>query len=156
MAIVNNSSKATTIKNMIDLFPSDNWTITKALGFCCYDGIVDIQDEFILDKYYNYLKDFLIEVDVDPKYYYAPQTFAKDYYGDPKLDFLVLYFAGMTTIFEFKRPKIKVLDYTHLPDINRIFTKYSDYITESRENPKVYKSTDISTNKTIHATYTNK
>ena len=79
MGVKNISNSATTIKSMYDLLPSDTWSIDRCITFCCYDGKANVQDECILDKYYHYLEQYVIEIDLDQKYYYNPQLFAKDY-----------------------------------------------------------------------------
>lgn len=142
MAVKNTSEKALTIKDMWNLIPSDNWVIDRSIYYCVYENASIVQLYFLLDKYYYYFQQFLVEVNIDEKYYYSPQLFAQDYYGDAGLDFLVMYFANITSNFEFNKPKIKVLDYTKLKDINKLFVRYKNIIDTSKTNPPVYTSSD--------------
>ena len=142
MAVKNTSEKALTIKDMWNLMPSDNWVIDRSIYYCVYDNASIVQLYFLLDKYYYYFQQFLVEVNIDEKYYYSPQLFAQDYYGDAGLDFLIMYFANITSNFEFNKPKIKVLDYTKLKDINKLFVRYKNIIDTSKTNPPVYTSSD--------------
>lgn len=152
MAVKNSSSGATTIKAMYELMPSDKWTLDKCLLYCNYDNAAVVQCDLLLDKYYSYFEQYLIEIDVDEKYYYQPALFANDYYGDPELDFLVLYFANMTSLFDFTKPKIKVLNYAYLQDINKLFTNYKTVVEDNKKNPPLYSSSSVSATKT-HAKY---
>lgn len=142
MAVKNTSEKALTIKDMWNLMPSDNWVIDRSIYYCVYENASIVQLYFLLDKYYYYFQQFLVEVNIDEKYYYSPQLFAQDYYGDAGLDFLIMYFANITSNFEFNKPKIKVLDYTKLKDINKLFVRYKNIIDTSKTNPPVYTSSD--------------
>ena len=155
MAVKNNSESARTVKAMWELLPSDNWSIDRGLTYCCYNNASVVQDDLILDKYYSYFEQYLIEIEIDEKYYYSPQLFANDYYGDPGLDYLVLYFAGLSSNFEFNKPRIKVLEYSHLKDLNQLYTFYRKSIDESKTNPTVYSSENIQDIKT-HARYLEK
>lgn len=148
MAVSNTSERAMTVKDMWNLLPSDNWSIDRALYYCIYENASIVQVSLILENYYSYFKQYLVEVNVDEKYYYCPQMFAKDYYGDAGLDFLVMYFSHITTNFEFNKPKIKVLDYSKLKEINQLFTKYREDVNESKSNPPVYTAKNNSSDAT--------
>ena len=148
MAVKNNSESSRTVKGMWELMPADNWSLDRGLTYCCYNEASIVQDDFLLDKYYSYFEQFLIEIEVDEKYFYSPQLFANDYYGDPGLDYLVLYFAGMTSNFDFKKSKIKVLEYSHLKELNQLYTFYRKTIDASKVNPTVYSSDNVQDIKT--------
>jgi len=152
MAIKNLSTSATTVKTMYELMPSDSWTLDKCVLYGNYDNASIVQTEILFDKYFSYLSQYLIELDVDKKYYYQPGLFAQDYYGDSALDFVVLYFAKMTSLFEFNKPKITVFDYAHIQDLNKIFTAYKNIVTDNKQNPPTYLSSDVSDIST-HAKY---
>ncbi len=140
--VKNASESCTTVKEMYDKMPSDVWSIERGLYRCAYEDASVVQYTMLLDKYQNYLSQYLVEVDVDPKYYYCPSMFAEDYYGDPGLDYLVLYFANITTLFDFDKPKIKVLDAKNIRDINSIYTRYKEDIRDSKSNPPSYTTAD--------------
>ena len=148
MGLKNISNDATTIKEQLNLLPSDNWSIDNCLLYCNYEGVAIVQSEIILDKYYTYFESLLEEVEISEKYFYAPHMFAADYYGDPALYFIVLYFANMTSIFEFNKKKIKVLPYSHINDVNKVFAKYKKTVETNKKNPPIFKSSDTSTTKT--------
>lgn len=138
MAVKNVSTKEKTIRGMAALFDSDAYVIDKCIMYGNYDGDFDVVVSNILDLYKPYFDMFLDEIEIDKKYFYQPAAFAEHYYGTPDLDFLVLYFAGMKSLFEFTREKIKVLPPTRLLDINRIFVEYKSAIKESYNNPTQY------------------
>ena len=77
----------------------------------------------ILSKRNSAAKNITVEMEVPKKFYYQPAAFAENYYGTADLDFLVLYFAKMTSLFEFTKPKIKVLPSSRLLEINRLYEK---------------------------------
>lgn len=139
MAVSNASDKATTVKNMFMLLDSDNYTIDRAILYCNYNEFdMDIVYENIMDKYRDYFEKYLVEVDVPEKFYYQPAAFAEYYYGTPGLDFLILYFAKMKSLFEFKKPTISALPKSRLTELNRLFTKYSSEVTANYKNPTEY------------------
>ena len=141
-AIVNISSNEKTIKKMYTVLPDDNYNIDKILYYCKYDldNNTEIQVELgnILDNYRDYFEKYLIEMDVPERFYYQPAAFAENYYGTPDLDFLVLYFANMQSLFDFKRPKIKVLNKTKLLELNRLFVTYKERVAKSYNEPTEY------------------
>lgn len=139
MANLNASNKEKTIKNMVEAIPGDSWTIDKILLYGNYLGKGNIIVGNILDNYRDYFEQFVVEVDLDPKFYYQPMAFAENYYGTPDLDFLVMYFSNIPTLFEFNKKKIKVLPKSYLLEINRIMTQYKKEVQESKENPIEYK-----------------
>ncbi len=148
MAVKNNSESSRTVKTMWEQMPSDNWSVDRGLTYCCYNEASIVQDDFLLDKYYSYFEQFLVEAEIDERYYYSPQLFANDYYGDPGLDYLVLYFAGMTSNFDFNKPKIKILEYSHLKELNQLYTFYRKTIDASKVSPTVYSSDNVQEIKT--------
>ena len=123
----------------IEQIPSDVWQIDNMELFCRYkNNVFPIAN--ILDDYRDYFEQdgFLEEISLDKKYYYSPARFAEDYYGTPDLDFLVMYFAKVTSLFEFNRKTIKVLSPERLRDVNRLIVKYKDVVKQSKENPTQY------------------
>lgn len=134
----NASESETAVKEMYDKLPNDMWSIERGLHRCVYESASIVQLYTILDRYQSYLSQYLVEVDVDSKYYYSPSMFAEDYYGDPGLDYLVMYFANITTMFDFDKPKIKVLDAKRIRDINKLYTHYRTEIQENEKNPPDY------------------
>lgn len=146
MAVKNASSKEKTLKNMIKLMPSDSYSLDRVAEYCIYpvDGDTSIViNGYFLDDYRHYFDNRTVEVDVPKKYYYQPAAFAEMYYGTPDLDFLVLYFAKMTSLFEFNRPTIKILPTTEILELTKLFSKISDDVRESYESPTEYIKQDI-------------
>ena len=143
MAYKNQSSYETTIRGMMKTFPNDNWDIDRILYYCIYENAAQVQCDLLLNSYREYFEEYLEEIEVDPKYYYEPAKFAEDFYGDAALDFLVLYFAEMSSAFEFKKPKIKVLKYSKLADFNKMVVKYKTEINGSKTAPKSYSASDL-------------
>lgn len=139
MSVVNISSKEKTIKTMYQLLDSDNYTIDKFIYYCEYNGD-DYQVELgnILDNYRDYFEQFLITMTIPDKFFYQPAAFAENYYGTPDLDFLVLYFAKMQTLFQFNKSEIKVLPKDKILEINRLIVQYKESVLESYKNPSKY------------------
>lgn len=138
MAVTNASDNEKTIKNMLTVIDSDNYTVDKTLIYSNYNNLSIASFENILSKYYDYFETELIDVDVPKRFYYQPAAFAENYYGTPGLDFLVLYFAKMTSLFEFTKPRIKVLPSNKIPEINRLFTEYKSTVDGSYRNPTTF------------------
>ena len=136
----NHSNKASSIYEEFQSLSNDTWSLDNLLMFCNYQKISILPDFSILDEYSDYLQqeDFIETVELDEKYYYSPQAFAEDYYGTADLDFLVLYFARIDSMFSFNRKKIRVLKRERLSDINRIIVKNKERVKENRSNPTVY------------------
>ena len=136
----NHSNKASSVYEEFQSLSNDTWSLDNLLMFCNYQKMSVLPDFSILDEYSDYLyqEDFLETVELDEKYYYSPQAFAEDYYGTADLDFLVLYFARIDSIFSFNRKKITVLKRERLADINRIIVKNKERIKENRSNPTLY------------------
>ena len=136
----NHSNKASSVYEEFQSLSNDTWSLDNLLMFCNYQKISILPDFSILDEYSDYLQqeDFIETVELDEKYYYSPQAFAEDYYGTADLDFLVLYFARIDSMFSFNRKKITVLKRERLADINRIIVKNKERIKENRSNPTLY------------------
>ena len=136
----NHSNKASSVYEEFQSLSNDTWSLDNLLMFCNYQKMSVLPDFSILDEYSDYLyqEDFIETVELDEKYYYSPQAFAEDYYGTADLDFLVLYFARIDSIFSFNRKKITVLKRERLADINRIIVKNKERIKENRSNPTLY------------------
>lgn len=154
----NSSNKSKTLKDLFDSLPSDIWSIDRMQKFCNYRDVSIICDCLILDDYREYFDQFLEEVDVDEKFYYSPAAFAEYYYGTPDLDFLVMYFSKITTLFEFTKPKIKVLSLGKLKDLNQLIVYYKKEVEDSKQNPTEYKVFNeiIEARDVIKQNYTNK
>lgn len=134
--IKNASQNENTLKSMISVMDSDNYTIDKALLYCTYDNEnFHVAYLNILDDYADYFEQYLETIEVPKKYFYQPAAFAENYYGSADLDFLILYFAKMTDLSEFNRDKIKILPKSRLVEINRLFVQYRDYVKEKYNNP---------------------
>ena len=134
--IVNSSSKEKTIKNMFALLDNDNYTIDKTLLYCDYNE-TGFQIEFsnIMNNYRDYFEQYLEEMEIPERFFYQPAAFSENYYGTPDLDFVVLYFAKMKSLFEFTKKKIKVLPKSRLLELNRLFIEYKEEVKDSYENP---------------------
>lgn len=134
----NYSNKSKTLKEMFQVLPSDIWSIDRLQKYCDYQNLSQICECWLLDDYREYFDQFLEEVDLSEDFYYSPAAFAEYYYGTPDLDFIVMYFAKIPTLFEFNKPKIKVLSLSKLKDLNKLIVYVKDEVDESRENPTPY------------------
>ena len=130
---ISNSDK--TIKSMYMDIDSDNYTIDKTLLYCNYNDENIISFGNIMDNYRDYFEQYLVEVDVPKKFFYQPAAFAENYYGTPDLDFLVLYFAKILTLFDFNKEKIKVLPKSRLLELNKLFIQYKGEVDKSYREP---------------------
>jgi len=138
MAAKNQSNNEKTIKTTLRVMPSDFWTVDSVSLYCNYNNLIILPDGFILDEYRDHFENFLEEIDLDEQFHYSPSLFSQVYYGTPDLDFLVLYFAKIPTLFEFNQPKIKVLPLTALLDLNKLIVESKKLIRESKKDPTVY------------------
>jgi len=133
MKNVSNGEK--TIKSMMQYLTADTWSVDKFILYGNYNNEANLIVGNILDNYRDYFEQYLEEIDLDEKYYYQPAYFAEDYYGTPDLDFLVMYFAAIPTLFEFNVEKIKVLPKTRMTEITKLMNKYKDIVDDSYINP---------------------
>jgi hypothetical protein len=138
MASRNQSNNEKTVKSTLRAMPGDFWTIDNISLYCNYKNSVMLPDGFILDEYRDYFEQYLVEVNVSEEYYYSPSLFAEEQYGTADLDFLILYFAGMSSIFEFKQPTIKMLPLTMLTDLNKLMVQMKETVKSSKSNPIEY------------------
>lgn len=138
----NHSNKAATIHEEFQALSTDTWSLDNLMMFCNYKNISIMPDYIILDNYRDYLEQegFLTTIDLDEKYHYSPQAFSEYYYGTPDLDFLVMYFSKIDSMYSFNRKKITVLKKERLSDINRIIVKNKDEIKANRNDPTVYRN----------------
>jgi hypothetical protein len=134
----NNSNKEKTIKNMMRASVTDFWTIDNVSLYSNYLNIAMMPDGFILDDFRDHFENFLTEIVLEEKFHYSPSLFAESFYGTPDLDFLVMYFAKMVSLFEFNTPTIRVLPKSALLDLNKVIVSYKDEIRESKDNPREY------------------
>lgn len=135
---LNSSSNEKTVKAMYNALSNDSWVIDKFLLYANYKNKIELPYKTILDNYNDYFSEFLIDVEVPKKFYYSPTGFSEYYYGTPDLDFLVLYFARMTTLFDFDKPKIQVLPKTKLIELNKLMVQYKREVEDSKENPETF------------------
>lgn len=136
MAVSNTSNREKTLKSMLSVIDNDLYTIDKTLLYCTYNNSGDVV-EFgnILDDYRDYFEKYLEDTEVPKHMFYQPAAFAEKYYGTPDLDFIVLYFAKMKSLFDFKQNKIKVLPKHRLHELNKLFIKYKNKVEGSYKNP---------------------
>ena len=145
---INSSNRSKTVKTMYESMSNDSWTIDKVLLYANYNDKVAVPYRTILEGYYDYFSQFLEDASVPKKYYYLPSGFAEYYYGTPDLDFLVLYFAQMTSLFEFNKPTIKVLPKTKLTELNKLLVEYKKTVENSKGNPAEFiKSPEVEATK---------
>jgi hypothetical protein len=138
----NKSDREKTIKSQILEMEADFWKIDAVETLANYTNRAIIPDGLILDDFRDYFENFIEEISLDPKYYYSPTWFAEDYYGSADLDFLVLYFAKIPTLFDFNTTTINVISKSALTDLNKLMVQYRSMITDSRTNPKDYQEID--------------
>jgi len=138
----NKSDREKTIKSQILEMEGDFWKIDAVETLANYTNRAIIPDGLILDDFRDYFENFIEEIPLDPKYHYSPTWFAEDYYGSADLDFLVLYFAKIPTLFEFNTATINVISKSALTDLNKLMVQYRSIITDSRANPKDYQEID--------------
>lgn len=143
MAFKNVSNNEKTVKNMFRMCTSDNWSLYRVTVFMKYQSNTIFPYYNILDNFREYFNSQLVTVDLDEKFYYQPTKFAEYYYGDPLLDWIVLYFANIPTLFEFNKKQIKVLPVTSMNDVNQIIVKYRDMVAQSNTNPISFAIEDL-------------
>ena len=134
----NISSEKFTVKEELSALNSDIWCADRFLLYGNYLDKIILPDGSILDDFYDYFTNFLEEVELPERFYYQPAAFSENYYGTPDLDFLVLYFAQIPTLFEFNKKKIKVLPVTKLNELNQIAINYKLKVKNSYDNPIKY------------------
>lgn len=139
MAYRNVSNSEKTIKNIHQMGSSDSWELSRVTMFMKYQKNTIFPYYNILDNYRDYFDKHLVEVEVDEKFFYSPTSFADYYYGDSLLDWLVLYFARISTLFDFNKKRIKVLPVDYMNEVNQIIVKYRSEVTENNNHPIEFK-----------------
>lgn len=134
----NSSTNEKTVLSMVRQLPNDSWTYDKTALYVNFKNSVITPDLSILDNYRDYFEQFLIDMEVPKRFYYSPTGFSENLYGTPDLDFIVLYFAKIPSLFQFNKPKIKVLPKAKLVELNKIFVMYKEQVDTSYKNPDVF------------------
>jgi hypothetical protein len=134
----NRSDRDKTVVTMAKDASDDIWSVDRVSEFVRYGKSNVVLIGSILDDYYEYFAQYLIDYDLDEEFYYSPAAFSEKYYGTPGLDFLVMYFAGIPTVFDFNVPKIKVLPPERLSDLNQLIVAKKDAVANSKSDPPEY------------------
>lgn len=151
--MVKNSSNSTkTINELITALPGDTWSIDNLIMYCNYNNTGILPEYNILDDYRDYFEQngFIHEVPLDTKFHYSPQAFAYNYYGTADLDFLVMYFGKVTTLFEFNTPTIKVLASDRLKDLNNLIIAHKEQVKLNNIEPPLYTTISDSNDALTH------
>jgi len=138
----NGSNTEKTVKNRMRSMTGDFWTIDNISLYSNYRDIAIIPDGFILDEYRDHFEQYLEDIELKEEFHYSPTLFSEVFYGTPDLDFLVLYFAGISTLFEFNTKTIKFLPITALTDLNKLIVQNKNIVRDSKENPTEYQQFD--------------
>lgn len=141
--VKNNADNENSIKNAIEQSKFDTWNDRSMYTYCNYRDKMIVQEKFILEDYKNAFLDELEEIELPKEYWYQPAAFANYYYGTPELDFLVLYFAGIETMLDFNKEKIKVLPVHLVRTLLTIIEKHKDDVERSIQNPPTYYDTTL-------------
>jgi hypothetical protein len=134
----NQSNREKTIKSTMRALPGDFWSIDNISLYGNYNNIAMIPDGFILDNFRDHFEQYLEVIELKEEFFYSPTLFSEFYYGTPDLDFLVLYFAKIPTLFEFNKSRITVLPITALTDLNKVIIAYKNEVRNSKSNPTLY------------------
>lgn len=134
----NTSNDTRTVREKYLLSQTDNWILDKVMKYVKYQPQLILPYENILDKYADYFEKYLIEVNIDSKYFKRPSMYAEYYYGDPSMDWLILYFAKIPSLFQFTKRKIKILPVDKLADLNQVFLSNKSDIEANHSNPLEY------------------
>lgn len=92
----------------------------------------------ILLDYYDYFEGELEDFDLEAQYHYQPALLSEKLYGTPDLDFAILFFAGVTSVKDFDKPRIKILPASKVGDLIKIKSIANQRVKESLDNPEVY------------------
>lgn len=133
---ISNDSK--TIKTTLSSISSDIWNISRTCFYGNYNDQGIVINGSILENYKDYFDKKLVETDVDEKFFYSPSYFSEHYYGTPDLDFLIMYFAGVTSLFQFNKKRIKVLPKTALLELSQLMLANEEKVSASYNKPDSY------------------
>lgn len=136
--IKNYSTSQKTFKATLSGAKTDIWALDRIITYSNYLDISLVPDGNILDDYYDYFETLLEEVEIPERFFYSPTAFSEYYYGDPGLDFLVLFFANIPTLFEFNKSKIRVLPINMLKELNKLIIYKKNEVEKSKESPTRY------------------
>jgi hypothetical protein len=136
--VTNKSNSTKTINEYILQKNIDIWSLDRLTKYINYKNQIYVPNYTLLDKYYSFFENVLIDVPLESKYYYSPTLFSEDYYGTPDLAFLILYFSKTFSLFNFNKPVIKMLPQSYLNEINKLMINSEKEISENRNNTPVY------------------
>ena len=101
---------------------SNKWTASRlSLNLLFKDDKVVMDNPLLVfQRFQNIINCHLIRTNVDEKYFYRPELFAKDFYGSSDLWWLVLCSSGTISHQNFNRRRIKVFNPTDLEVLDSI------------------------------------
>jgi len=103
---------------------------------------INFNDDFytfdynVLEKYKNYLSQFLIKVQCPEQLYYHPEIVAKKIYGTVDLWYLVMMFNPIPSVAEFNLPVINIFDPSKIQYINNIINTHQKEIKFNDAKPE--------------------
>jgi len=93
-------------------------------------------DYSVLERYKNYLSQFLIKVKCPEELYYHPEIVAKKIYGSVDLWYLVMMFNPIPSAAEFNSPVINIFDPSKIQYINNIINTHQKELKFNDAKPE--------------------
>jgi hypothetical protein len=116
------SAESVYIDQNIASSESNKWTASKLSLNLLFknDKVVMDNPLLVFQRFQNIISSHLIRTNVDERYFYRPELFAKDFYGSSDLWWLVLCSSGTISHQNFNRRRIKVFNPTDIEVLDSI------------------------------------
>lgn len=137
MSLKQDSSQFADLQECIKHSKTNKVTLSNVSNRINIKGEVIIDDFHIFEKYETLLFPLLEEMELEEQYHYRPEHLAKRIYGTSDMWYFLLWFNGMSSMYEFNRKYIKYLPLKHLEVINRIIERHKDEIQHNNSSPPI-------------------
>ena len=131
------SGKFNNILESIEHSKSNKFLIENTSEIYNYNNTITLFSPHIFNIYKNLLSVYMDTITLDEKYFYKPELLSFDIYGTPDLWYLILWTNDISTVTEFSKSEIKVINDKGLDKINTVIEAYKSRLNLNHEDPYV-------------------
>jgi len=131
------SGKFNNILESIEHSKSNKFLIENTSEIYNYNDTITLFSPHIFNIYKNLLSVYMDTITLDEKYFYKPELLSFDIYGTPDLWYLILWANDISTVTEFSKSEIKVINDKGLDKINTVIEAYKSRLNLNHEDPYV-------------------
>ena len=129
------SGKFNNILESIEHSKSNKFLIENTSEIYNYNDTITLFSPHIFNIYKNLLSVYMDTITLDEKYFYKPELLSFDIYGTPDLWYLILWANDISTVTEFSKSEVKIINDKGLDKINTVIETYKSRLNLNRENP---------------------